>query len=134
MALDAMEGNTENLDPYRKSPIAPRFYIPNDEKTVVPGINRKYYDYDYKYNIAKKAYKNYQEGVRSKEHPEWQKYINEMNSNGELRFIQFFEQEAKKVKKLQNLIKEEPKNKKELEEKLIDVKAEIAVKCYEMLK
>jgi hypothetical protein len=134
MVWDGIEGNTENLDPYRKSPIVPRFYIPNDEKTVIPGINRKYYDYDYKYNIAKKAYKNYQEGVRSKEHPEWQKYINEMNSNGELRFIQFFEQEAKKVKKLQNLIKEEPKNKKELEEKLIDVKAEIAVKCYEMLK
>ena len=130
----ALEENTENLDPYRKSPIVPRFYIPNDEKTVVPAINRKYYDYDYMYNVAKKALKNYQDGVRSKEHPEWKKYIDEMQKNGEMEFIRFFEQESKRLTKMQNLIKGNPTNKKELEEKIIDLKAEIATKCYEMLK
>ena len=134
MALDGIEENTENLDPYRKSPIVPRFYIPNDEKTVEPAINRKYYDYDYMYNVAKKALKKYQDGVRSKEHPEWKKYIDEMQKNGELEFIRFFEHGSKRLTKMQNLIKGNPTNKKELEEKMIDLKADIATKCYEMLK
>ena len=134
MLVDKAMDNTENLDPYRKSPIVPRFYIPNDEKTVVPAINRKYYDYDYMYNVAKKALKTYQDGVRSKEHPEWKKYIDEMQQNGELEFIRFFEHESKRLTKMQNLIKGNPTNKKELEEKMIDLKADIATKCYEMLK
>ena len=134
MSVDIATGNTENLDPFRKSPIVPRFYTPNDEKTVAPSINRKFYDYNYMYNVAKKALKNYQEGVKTKEHPEWQKYIDEMKANGELEFIRFFENENKRLKKIQNRIKEEPSNKKELEERMNDMKAKIASRCYEMLK
>ena len=133
MAADLIKDDIENIDPYRKSPILPRFYTPNDEKTVVPAINRKYYDYDYMYNVAKKALKNYQEGVRSKEHPEYQKYIDGMKENGELEFIRFFENENKRLKRIQNLIKGEPTNKEDLEKRMIDIKAEIAAKCYEML-
>lgn len=134
MAIDVAEGDTENLDPFRKSPIVPRFYTPVDEKSAVPGINRKYYDYDYRYNVAKKALKNYQEGVASKEHPEYQKYIDEMKENGEIRFMNYFKSMSKQIKDIQNQIKENPKNKKELEEKLIEMKAQVSVKCAEILK
>ena len=57
-----------------------------------------------------------------------------MQKNGELEFVRFFEHESKRLTKLQNLIKGNPTNKKELEEKMIDLKADIATKCYEMLK
>lgn len=134
MTTDWVLGNTENIDPFRKTPILPRFYTPNDEKTVVPGINRKYYDYEYMYNTAKKALKNYQEGIRSKEHPEYQKYIEEMQKNGEIQFIKFFEQESKRLTKIRNLMKGDPSNKEKLEERMIEIKADIATKCYEMLK
>lgn len=134
MTTDLVMGNTENVDPFRKTPILPRFYTPNDEKTVVPGINRKYYDYEYMYNTAKKALKNYQEGIRSKEHPEYQKYIEEMHKNGEIQFIKFFEQESKRLTKIRNLMKGDPSNKEKLEERMIEIKADIATKCYEMLK
>ena len=134
MTTDLVMGNTENVDPFRKTPILPRFYTPNDEKTVVPGINRKYYDYEYMYNTAKKALKNYQEGIRSKEHPEYQKYIEEMQKNGEIQFIKFFEQESKRLTKIRNLMKGDPSNKEKLEERMIEIKADIATKCYEMLK
>ena len=134
MAIDIAEGDTENLDPFRKSPIVPRFFTPVDEKSAVPGINRRYYDYDYRYNVAKKALKNYQEGVASKEHPEYQKYIDEMKENGEIRFMNYFKSMSKQIKDVQNRIKENPKNKKELEEKLIEMKAQVSVKCDEILK
>ena len=134
MAIDIAEGDTENLDPFRKSPIVPRFFTPVDEKSAVPGINRRYYDYDYRYNVAKKALKNYQEGVASKEHPEYQKYIDEMKENGEIRFMNYFKSMSKQIKDVQNRIKENPKNKKELEEKLIEMKAQVSVKCAEILK
>ena len=134
MVIDIAEGDTENLDPFRKSPIVPRFYTPVDEKSAVPGINRRYYDYDYRYNVAKKALKNYQEGVASGEHPEYQKYIDEMKKNGEIRFINYFKSNSKQIKDIQNRIKGNPKNKKELEKDLIEMKAKVSVKCDEILK
>ena len=130
----ALADGEDNVDPFRKTPIIPRFYTPNDEKTVVPGINRKYYDYNYKYNVAKKALKNYQEGISSGEHPEWQKYIDEMKRNKEVEFINYFKEMDKRLKKLQNLLKGNPTNKESLEEQIVDLKAKVSAESWEILK
>jgi hypothetical protein len=132
MAIDAVEGDKENMDVFRKAPIVPRFYTPNDEKTVYPGINRKFYEFEYQYNNAKKSLKKSQNGVNSGEHPEWQKYIDEMDKNGEKKFIEYFKKEQKKLKKLQDKLKEDPNN-KELEKKVYDKKAEISAESFKIL-
>ena len=84
------------------------------------------------YNIASKALKNYKEGVKTNEHPEWQKYIDEMKENGEEEFIKYFKKETKKLKKLQDTLKANPSN-KELERKVYDKKAEIANESLKLL-
>lgn len=132
MTIDAVEGDKENMDVFRKAPIVPRFYTPNDEKTVYPGINRKFYEFEYQYNNAKKSLKKSQDGVNSGEHPEWQKYIDEMDKNGEKKFIEYFKKEQKKLKKLQDKLKEDPNN-KEVEKKVYDKKAEISAESFKIL-
>ena len=57
-----------------------------------------------------------------------------MKENGELDFIIFFEEKNKEVKRLKNLLNGNPTNKKALEDRLIDMKAQIAADCYEMMK
>ncbi|MEE0969940.1 MAG: LPD38 domain-containing protein [Clostridia bacterium] len=133
MAIDAATGNTENMDVFRKSPIVPRFYTPTDEKSVYPGINRKYYEFEYQFNNASKSLKKAKDGVNSGEHPEWQKYIDEMEKNGEAEFIKYFKKESKKLKKLQDKLKENP-NDQEAEKKVYDKKAEIATESLKILK
>lgn len=133
MAIDAATGNTENMDVFRKAPIVPRFYTPTDEKSVYPGINRKYYEFEYQFNNASKSLKKAKDGVNSGEHPEWQKYIDEMGKNGESEFIKYFKKESKKLKKLQDKLKENP-NDQEAEKKVYDKKAEIATESLKILK
>lgn len=132
MIVDAATGNTENMDIFRKTPIIPRFYTPNDEKTVQPAINRKYYEFEYQYNNATKSLKKAKDGVKNGEHPEWQKYIDEMEKNGEQEFIKYFKKEQKRLKKLQDKLKEEPNN-KEYEKKVYDKKAEISLESFKIL-
>lgn len=133
MLTDYANKDYNNIDPYRKAPILPRFYTPNDEKTVYPAINRKYYEYDYLYNRASKALKNYKDGIKTDGHPKWQKYIDEMKKNGEEEFIKYFKKETKKLKKLQDSLNANPSN-KELERKVYDKKAEIANESLKLLK
>lgn len=133
MITDYVTDNKENIDFFRKAPIVPRFYTPNDERTVVPAINRKYYEFNYQYNNATKALKKAKDGVQSGEHPEWQKYIDEMEKNGETEFIKYFKAEQKRLKKIQDRLKDDPNN-KELQQKEIDKKAEIATKSLEILR
>ena len=133
MIIDKAEGNDENIDPFRKMPIIPRFYTPNDEKTVVPAINRKFYDYNYQYNVAKNAYRTYRKGVGSKEHPEYQKYLDNMKKSGELEFMNYFESANKRLKKMQTALKNNPSD-SELEKRITDLKAEISARSYEILK
>jgi hypothetical protein len=134
MATDWVMDDTENIDPYRKSPILPRFYTPVDEKSVVPGINRTFYEFSNQYNIAKKALKNYKDGIESNEHPEYKKYIDEMKENGEMKFMDYFEKVNKEIKKLEKEREEYPNNKKAIDEKIIDLKAKASVKSREILK
>ena len=133
MITDYATDNKENIDFFRKAPIVPRFYTPNDERTVVPAVNRKYYEFNYQYNNATKALKKAEDGVKSGEHPERQKYIDEMKENGELEFIKYFKTEQKRLKKIQDRLKNDPNN-KELQQKEIDKKAEISTKALEILK
>ena len=133
MIIDKAEGNDENIDPFRKMPVIPRFYTPNDEKTVVPAINRKFYDYNYQYNVAKNAYRTYRKGVNSKEHPEYQKYLDDMLKNGELEFMKYFESANKRLKKMQAALKNNPSD-SELEKRITDLKAEISARSYDILK
>jgi glutamine amidotransferase-like uncharacterized protein len=129
MALD----DKENIDLFRKSPILPRFYTPNDEKTVQPAINRKYYDFDYEYNRYSKALKKYEKAIESGEHPEWQKHIDEMEKDRIIEFINYFKAESKVLKKLTDKLKVDSQN-KELESDVYDKKAEIATNSFRILR
>jgi hypothetical protein len=129
MALD----DKENIDLFRKSPILPRFYTPNDEKTVQPAINRKYYDFDYEYNRYSKALKKYDKAIESGEHPEWQKHIDEMEKDRIIEFINYFKAESKVLKKLTDKLKVDSQN-KELESDVYDKKAEIATNSFRILR
>lgn len=132
IVADAVSGNfDENFD-LRKIPVASRFYSVSDESTVRSAVNRKFREYQSRFEKISYDYKKYSEAVRSGK-TEFSVEIERMDNNGEKAFVDYFRKKQKSLNKKLDRLKNNPED-KTLEQEITDLKAEIALKCYELLK
>ena len=132
IVADAVSGEFyENFD-LRKVPIVSRFYSVSDEATVKSAVNRKYRDYQLRYEKLKHDYKKYKAAVSEGE-LQFADDLLRMDSSGEKEFVNYFGRKQKLLNKKLDRLKKNPDN-KALEQEITDLKAEISLKCFELLK
>ena len=132
IVADAVSGEFyENFD-LRKVPIVSRFYSVSDEATVKSAVNRKYRDYQSRYEKLKHDYKKYKAAVSEGE-LQFADELSQMDSSGEKEFVDYFGRKQKLLNKKLDRLKKNPDN-KALEQEITDLKAEISLKCFELLK
>lgn len=132
LVVDAVSGEfNENFD-LRKIPVVSRFYSVSDEATVKSAVNRKYRDYQSRYEKLKHDYKKYKTAVKGGE-LQFADELSQMESSGEKAFVDYFGRKQKLINKKLDRLNKNPDN-KALEQEITDLKAEISLKCFELLK
>lgn len=130
MIVDLSTGEADNVD-VRTIPIVNRFYTPVTDRTVSAAVNRVFYDYQERYESAKFAEKRYKQFIE-KGRTEFRKELKQMEENGESKFIDYFGQKMKTLRKMQNELKDDPKNEK-LEKEITELKSEMIMQSKKLL-
>lgn len=130
IAADIATGNSDNIEA-RKIPIVSRFVSPTTEQSIASAVNRVFYDYLDRYEALKVAEKRYKEFLKDGR-TEYRDELQQMKDNGEVEFIRYFDMKMKTVRKLQNILKNNPDNKK-VEQRIIELKSEMCLKAKEKL-
>ena len=130
MAIDLSTGNADNIEA-RTIPVLNRFINPVTDRTVSAAVNRVFYDYQERYESAKFAEKRYKQFVKDGR-SEFKKELKEMEKNGESRFIDYFGEKMKTLRKMQDRLRENPKDKK-LENEITELKSEMIVQSKKLL-
>ncbi len=130
MGVDVAGGDWDNIEP-RSIPVLNRFINPVTERTVASAINRVFYEYRDRYEAARVAEKRYRQFVKDGR-SEFRKELEQMDENGELDFIRYFDRRMKTLRKLQNRLKDESGD-RELERRIRELKAEMVTDAKELL-
>lgn len=130
-AVDLATGEADNIE-FRTIPIINRFGSPVTERSITASVNRVFYDYLERYEAMKVAEKRYKEFIRDGR-TEYRDELEQMKSNGENELIRYFDMKMKTVRKLQNILKDNPDNKK-VEQRIIELKSEMVLKAKNILK
>ena len=130
-AVDLATGEADNIE-FRTIPIINRFGSPVTERSITSSVNRVFYDYLERYEAMKVAEKRYKEFIKDGR-TEYRDQLKQMKSNGESDLIRYFDMKMKTVRKLQNILKDNPDNKK-VEQRIIELKSEMVLKAKNILK
>lgn len=130
-AVDLATGEADNIE-FRTIPIINRFGSPVTERSITASVNRVFYDYLERYEAMKVAEKRYKEFIKDGR-TEYRDEFEQMKSNGESELIRYFDMKMKTVRKLQNILKDNPDNKK-VEHRIIELKSEMVFKAKNILK
>lgn len=130
-AVDLATGEADNIE-FRTIPIINRFGSPVTERSITASVNRVFYDYLERYEAMKVAEKRYKEFIKDGR-TEYRDELEQMKSNGESELIRYFDMKMKTVRKLQNILKDNPDNKK-VEQRIIELKSEMILKAKNILK
>ena len=129
--VDVATGNTDNIE-FRTIPVTNRFGSPVTERSITASVNRVFYDYLDRYEALKVAEKRYKEFIKDGR-TEYLDELKQMKDNGESEFIRYFNMKMKTVRKLQDILKDNPDNKK-VEQRIIELKSEMVLKAKNILK
>lgn len=130
-AVDLATGEADNIE-FRTIPIINRFGSPVTERSITASVNRVFYDYLDRYEAIKVAEKRYKQFIKDGR-TEYRDELEQMKSNGESELIRYFDMKMKTVRKLQNILKDNPDNKK-IEQRIIELKSEMVLKAKNILK
>ena len=124
-------GDFDNID-MRSIPVINRFASPVTERSITASVNRVFYDYLERYEAMKVAEKRYKQFIKDGR-TEYRDELEQMKNNGESELIRYFDMKMKTVRKLQNILKDNPDNKK-VEQRIIELKSEMVLKAKNILK
>ena len=130
-AVDLATGEADNIE-FRTIPVINRFGSPVTERSITASVNRVFYDYLERYEAMKVAEKRYKEFIKDGR-TEYRDELEQMKNNGESELIRYFDMKMKTVRKLQNILKDNPDNKK-VEQRIIELKSEMVLKAKNILK
>lgn len=130
-AVDLATGEADNIE-FRTIPIINRFGSPVTERSITASVNRVFYDYLDRYEAMKVAEKRYKQFIKDGR-TEYRDELEQMKNNGEIELIRYFSMKMKTVRKLQDILKDNPDNKK-VEQRIIELKSEMVLKAKNILK
>lgn len=121
----------------RSIPVINRFVQPVTDRTLSAAVNRVFYPLRDDYERLRRQERNYKRAIKETEdeakRKDYREKLEEMQEDGQIEFIDYFDRKMKTLRKMEDRLKDNPGD-KELEMQIREFKAGMIMKAKEILK